>query len=129
MYLKNFCKFTVIGGAIIIEFIKWVVRPYFHLVQPVKFIMGIMPNLFGAFLLPLGCYWLLNRYINLFSDIQLKLFCFICFLLLVFNEVLQLIPFFGRTFDWNDILASAAGLLLSYAFCSRFLFKRYATYP
>ena len=129
MYLKNICKFTVIGGAIIIEFIKWVVRPYFHLVQPVKFIMGIMPNLFGAFLLPLGCYWLLNRYINLFSALQLQLFCVICFALLVFNEVLQLIPFFGRTFDWNDIMASAVGLMASWLFCSRFLFKKYATYP
>ena len=129
MFLKNYCKYFVIIGAIIIEFIKWVVRPYFHLVQPLKFIMGIMPNLFGAFLLPIGCYWLLNRYINLFSAIQFQFFCLLCFALLVFNEVLQLIPFFGRTFDWNDILASAAGLLASYVFCNGYLFKKYATYP
>ncbi len=129
MQLRRFCKYMVLGGAFIIEFIKWVVRPYFHLVQPFKFIMGIMPNLFGSFLLPIGCYWLLNRYINLFSALQLKLFCVICFVLLVINELLQLIPVFGRTFDLNDILASAVGLLLSYIFCSRYLFPKYATYP
>jgi len=34
--------------------------------------------------------------------------------MLIINEYLQLIPFFGRTFDYNDIIFSSVGLMLSY---------------
>ncbi len=129
MILKNFCKYTLIIGAVIIEGIKWGIRPYFNFAQPTKYLLGIAPNLLGSFLLPFGCYWLLNRYINLHSDKQFKGFCVVCFCLLVINEALQLIPVFGRTFDSSDIAASAAGLTGSYFFCRNYLFKKLATYP
>lgn len=129
MTLKQFCKYVVISGAVIIEGIKWGVRPYFHFSQPTKFLLGIAPNLLGSFLLPLGCYWLLSRYINLHADKQFKAFCAVCFVLLIINELLQLIPVFGRTFDYSDIAASVFGLTGSYFFCSKYLFRKLATYP
>lgn len=129
MTLKYFCKYTLISGAVIIETIKWVIRPSFNFSQPTKFLMGVAPNLLGSFLLPFGCYWLLNRFINLHDDKQLRLFCLISFGLLLINETLQMVPVFGRTFDYNDIAASAIGLTASYFFCSKFLFPKLATYP
>lgn len=129
MLLKKFCKYIVIIGAFIIEGIKWGVRPYFNFNQPAKFLLGIAPNLLGSFLLPMGCYWLLSKYINLHNDKEFKNFCLVCFCLLVINETLQLIPVFGRTFDYSDIIASFAGLMTSYFFCSKYLFQKLATYP
>ncbi len=129
MTLKHFCRNTLLTGAVIIEGIKWIVRPYFHFSQPTKFLLGIAPNLLGSFLLPFGCYWLLGRYIDLHSDKQLRLFIVVSFILLVINELLQLIPVFGRTFDYYDIAASAVGLIGAYFFCGKYLFRKFATYP
>jgi len=129
MQLIRLCRTSVIAGTICIWIIKWGLRPYFHFDQPTKYFLGIAPNLLGSFLLPLGCHWLLRKYINLFEDAQLRAFCTISFILLVINELLQLIPFFGRTFDYSDIAASAIGLLGSYFFCSNYFFKKLATYP
>ena len=128
MALKNFCKYTVIIGTLMIWTIKWALRPYFHFVQPIKYLLGIAPNLLGSFLLPFGCYWMLGRFINLHEDKHFKWFCIICFVLLVINELLQLIPVFGRTFDYGDIGASAVGLITSYFFCGKYLFRKLATY-
>jgi hypothetical protein len=128
MTLKIFCKCTVIAGSIIIIAIKFAVRPYYHFAQPIKYLLGIAPNLLGAFLLPFGCYWLLNKFINLHSAKQFKWFCRVCFVLLVINELLQLIPVFGRTFDYNDIAASATGLISAYYLCSKYLFKKIADF-
>ena len=129
MQLKYFCKHTVITGTLVIWIIKWLIRPYIHFPQPMIFLLGIAPNLLGSFLLPFGAYWLLRKYIDLLNDHYLRLFCIVCFILLCINELLQLIPYFGRTFDYYDIAASAAGLLGSYFLCGKFLFKRLATYP
>ncbi len=129
MTLKQFCKYVVISGAVIIEGIKWGIRPYFYFAPPTKFLLGIAPNLLGSFLLPFGCYWLLGRYINLYADKQSKALCIVCFVLLIINELLQLIPVFGRTFDYNDIAASVVGLTTSYFFCSKYLFRKLAMYP
>ncbi len=129
MQLKNFCRHIVIAGTLIIWIIKWGIRPYFHFKQPVLFLLGIAPNLLGSFLLPFGWYWLLRKYVNLYNTKQFTVFCMLCFILLCINELLQLIRFFGRTFDYNDIAASAIGLFASYFLCSKLLFKRPATYP
>jgi len=129
MTIKQFCKYTVLLGAVIVETIKWGIRPNFHFSEPTRFLLGIAPNLLGAFLLPLGGYWLLSRYLDLHNDKQLRLFCITAFAMLVINEVLQLVPVLGRTFDYNDIAASAVGLTASYFFYSKYLFRKPATYP
>jgi hypothetical protein len=60
-------------------------------------------------------YWLFENYFFLFcSAIDVQLLMALFFILLVANEFLQLLPVFGRTFDWNDILFSAIGLGFSY---------------
>ena len=129
MSAKSFCKFSVIIGMLLIWAIKWTLRPYFHFHQPVKYILGIAPNLLGSFLLPMGCFWLLSKYINLTNNYTFRIFCFTAFALLVINELLQLIPVFGRTFDYGDIAASFIGLTTSYLFCTKYVFRKLATYP
>ena len=129
MALRHFCRYAVIVGTMIIWIIKWALRPYLHFSQPTKYLLGIAPNLLGSFLLPFGCYWLLSRFINLHDDKQFKLFCVVCFALLIINELLQLIPVFGRTFDYSDIAASGVGLTAAYFFCGKYLFRKLVTYP
>ncbi len=129
MALKTFCKYVVIFGTLVIWAVKLGIRPYFHFGQPTQFLLGVIPNLLGSFLLPFGCCWLLGRYINLHNANVFKQFGALCFILLCINELLQLIPVFGRTFDYNDIEASAIGLTTAYFLCSKYLFRKLAVYP
>ena len=92
---------------------------------PLQFMAGIAPNLIGSFLVPFAAYWLYThpRFFNgqllrfyFFSDNRIV--CLTGFVLALVNEYIQLIPVFGRTFDYYDILFSALGLLLAfYSFC------------
>ncbi len=129
MTLKTLCKYVVVTGTIIIWIVKFGIRPYFDFGQPAQFLLGVIPNLLGSFLLPFGCFWLLSSYINLHNKIVFKQFSALCFMLLCINELLQLIPIFGRTFDYNDIIASAIGLTTAYVFCNKYLFRKLVTYP
>jgi hypothetical protein len=121
MEIKNISKWLVIFGALIIWSIKYGVRPYGDWDQPMKFILGIAPNLLGSFLIPFGACWffsgkenLLARIFRINSISNLRFVCYLGFGMLVINEYLQLIPFFGRTFDYWDIFSSAVGLAVSY---------------
>ncbi|MDP9230231.1 MAG: hypothetical protein M3O67_06135 [Bacteroidota bacterium] len=121
MDLKQTSKSAVISGALIIWIIKFFIRPGFHFDEPVRLLLGVAPNLFGAFLIPFGAFWifsgrefLLARIFRIHSVQDLRMVCMMAFGLLVINEYLQLIPFFGRTFDVLDILFSAVGLIASY---------------
>ncbi|HEX6193819.1 MAG TPA: hypothetical protein VFZ42_15705 [Chitinophagaceae bacterium] len=125
MYLKRISRTFIITGALIIWAIKFIIRPL-HLLPDAAFFLGIAPNLLGSFLIPFGAYWLFsgrNYYIARFFRIQspydLRVVCMIGFGMLIINEYLQLIPHFGRTFDYNDIVFSSIGLTLSYFSFSR----------
>ncbi|MBI2731193.1 MAG: hypothetical protein HYX40_10640 [Sphingobacteriales bacterium] len=122
---KDFCKWIAITGTLLIWTVKWAIRPYFHFNALNTLLLGIAPNLLGSFLLPVGGSWLLSKYIDLQIESVLRWFCVLCFCFLVLNEYLQLIPFFGRTFDYYDILASAIGLCCSYYFINRALAVRF----
>ncbi len=120
MELKYTSKWFVITGTLVIWIIKFVVRPLHLFDEPLKFFLGIAPNLLGSFLIPFGAYWffsgrnfLLARVFRIQSAYDLRLVCLLGFGMLIVNEYLQQIPFFGRTFDYNDILFSSVGLLLS----------------
>jgi hypothetical protein len=137
MELKNISKWIVITGALIIGSIKFGIRPFGDWGQPLKFLLGIAPNLIGSFLIPFGAYWifsgkefLLARLFHIHSYNDLRLVCFMGFGMLVINEYLQLIPVFGRTFDYFDLISSAIGLTASY-FGFRKIFARmlYRYYP
>jgi hypothetical protein len=126
MQLKSTCKRTVIIGAIVIGLIKLAIRPFFHFDQPLQFLLGIAPNLIGSFLLPFGAVWFFNgryflaaRMLQINSIQGLRQLCLFGMAMLIVNEYLQLIPVFGRTFDYYDILFSVAGLTTSY-----FIFKK-----
>jgi hypothetical protein len=119
--VKQVSKRLVIAGALLILAIKLIIRPLYLADYPAKFFFGIAPNLFGSFLIPFAVYWLFSR--NGFSiarifKIQarydLRLVCLIGFGMLIINEYLQLIPFFGRTFDYFDIVFSTVGLTTDY---------------
>jgi len=137
MGLKNISKWVVIAGALIIWSIKFGIRPYGEWDQPLKFLLGIAPNLIGSFLIPFGACWLfsgkdflLARIFHIHSISNLRLVCFIGFGILVINEYMQLIPVFGRTFDYFDLIFSAVGLTVSYFVYGKILTRSlYRYYP
>jgi hypothetical protein len=121
MELKQISKWFIIGGTLVIWVIKFVVRPLNFFDDPIRFFLNIAPNLLGSFLIPFGAYWffsgrnfLVARIFKIKTAYDLRLVCLLGFGMLVVNEYLQLIPFFGRTFDYNDILFSSIGLFISY---------------
>lgn len=120
MYLKQLSKNFVIIGTLIIWTIKFLVRPL-HLWDEASFFLGIAPNLLGSFLIPFGAYWffsgrnfLVARIFRIQSAYDLRIVCLMGFGMLIVNEYLQRIPFFGRTFDYNDIIFSSVGLVASH---------------
>ena len=128
MHLKLVSRRLVISGTLFIWLIKFAIRPLQHFDQPLQFILGILPNLAGSFLVPFGAYWffsgkdfLLARIFRIRTAFDLRLVCLLGFGMLVVNEYLQKIPVFGRTFDYNDILSSFIGLLLSWFVFGRLL--------
>ena len=135
MDLKKISKRIVIIGALFIWTVKFGIRPFFIFDLPVKFFLGIAPNLMGSFLIPFGAYWFFNeryflvaRIFHIRSFADLRSVCLVGFGLLVINEYLQLIPFFGRTFDFFDILFSLVGLTISYFVFSRLYYKAIVQY-
>lgn len=135
MQLKLASKRFVIVGALIIWSIKYLIRPLNLFDQPIKFLLGIAPNLLGSFLIPFGAYWFfcgrnffVARIFRIQSAYDLRLVCVLGFGMLIVNEYLQLIPFFGRTFDYNDIISSSIGLFSAYLVFSR-LQQRYVMQP
>jgi len=121
MRLKQISKWFVITGTLLIWLIKYILRPLDLFDEPVKFFLGIAPNLFGSFLVPFGAYWffsgknyLVARVFKIHTPYDLRLVCLMGFGLLILNEYLQRIPYFGRTFDYYDILFSLVGLVASH---------------
>lgn len=128
MELKRISKLMVISGTIIIWTIKFGIRPFHIFDGNEKFFLGIAPNLIGSFLIPFGAYWFFNgkkfliaRIFRLDSLYDLRLVCLIGFGMLIVNEYLQLVPFFGRTFDYFDIFFSAIGLSFSYFYFAKLM--------
>lgn len=118
--LKSISRTFVIAGTLVIWIIKFIIRPL-HIWDEASFFLGIAPNLLGSFLIPFGAYWffsgrnfLIARIFRIQSAYDLRLVCLMGFGMLIVNEYLQLIPFFGRTFDYNDIIFSLVGLMASH---------------
>jgi hypothetical protein len=137
MELRKISKWFLISGTLLILVLKYGVRPYWEGGEPVKFILGIAPNLLGSFLIPFGACWFFSGRENMVAKIfrihslqDLRVVCVLGFGMLTVNEYLQRVPFFGRTFDYYDILFSAAGLGAAY-FVFAGIFNRivYRYYP
>ena len=121
MRLKKISKWTVITGTLLIWTIKFVIRPFIQIPVPLKPFVGFAPNLVGSFLLPFGACWFFQRFFRLQTIKDLTITCFFGLFLVVINEYLQLIPFFGRTFDYLDILASVAGVCMGHLVFARLM--------
>jgi hypothetical protein len=120
MELKQISKWLVITGTLLIWTIKFIIRPLQLVDDPFRFFLNIAPNLFGSFLIPFAAYWFFTgrdffvaRIFRIQSAYDLRVVCLMGFGMLVVNEYLQRIPFFGRTFDYNDIAFSSVGLIIS----------------
>lgn len=125
----------IITGTLVIWTIKYGIRPLYGFDEPVRFFLNIAPNLLGSFLIPFGAYWffsgrnfLVARVFKIETPYDLRLVCLLGFGMLVVNEYLQLIPFFGRTFDYNDIIFSSVGLLASSFVFSRLQSRKLRNY-
>jgi hypothetical protein len=132
MELKYISRRVVIAGTLVIWTIKFLIRPAQLVTPPFDFFLGIAPNFLGSFLIPFcACWFFSGRYFKLSQLFQvntisaLRQLCLTAFGMLLINEYLQKIPFFGRTFDFFDILFSAIGLTVSYFVFSR-LQQRYS---
>ena len=123
MGIKNISKWVVIGGTLVIWVIKFLVRPFIHVPLLLKPFVGVAPNFIGSFLLPFGACWLFQRIFRLRTLDELWATCWFGLMLVVVNEYLQLIPFFGRTFDYLDIAFSVIGTGLGYLVFSRIMIR------
>jgi hypothetical protein len=112
--LKNYSRILVISGTLLIWLIKFLIRPFDLYADWLSPVIGFAPNLIGTFLLPFGAYWLFKKYFLMRNNYEVKLTCAFGLLLVIINEYLQLIPIFGRTFDYLDILASFVGIFIGY---------------
>lgn len=135
MELKQTSKWFVVTGTLIIWIIKYLVRPMHLFDEPTRFFLNIAPNLLGSFLIPFAAYWffsgrnfLVARLFRIECGYDLRLVCALGFGMLVVNEYLQLIPFFGRTFDYFDIVFSSVGLLVSYFVFGRLQSRKFREY-
>lgn len=123
MYLKNISRSIMILGTLLIWTIKFVIRPFVHVAPSLKPLTGFAPNLIGSFLLPFGACWFFQRLFRLQSQNDLTITCCVGLLLVIINEYLQLIPFFGRTFDYLDILSSVVGVFLGHLVFARLMIR------
>lgn len=125
MPLKRTSRLIMIVGTLLIWTIKFLVRPFVFIDPALKPLVGLAPNLIGSFLLPFGAYWFFQRIFRLETQRDLNITCCFGLLLVVINEYLQLIPVFGRTFDYLDIISSVIGVLIGHLSFKR-LMIRYA---
>lgn len=109
----------MITGTLLIWTVKFIIRPFVHIPVSIKPLMGFAPNLIGSFLLPFGACLFFQRVFRLETSRDLTFSCSFGLLLVIINEYLQLIPVFGRTFDYLDIFSSVIGV-----FCGHLVFAR-----
>lgn len=125
MPLKRTSRLIMVVGTLLIWAIKFLIRPFVYIDPALKPLIGLAPNLIGSFLLPFGACWFFQRIFRLETQRDLNITCCFGLLLVVINEYLQLIPIFGRTFDYLDIISSVIGVLIGHLSFKR-LMIRYA---
>jgi hypothetical protein len=123
MSLRVISKWTVIAGTLLIWTVKFIIRPFVHIPYYLKTLAGLAPNLIGSFLLPFGACWMFRWMFGMRTISELKMACWFGLVLVLINEYLQLVPFFGRTFDYLDILSSFIGVFLGYLSYGRLMLK------
>lgn len=124
----------VVAGTLVIWMIKLFIRPYGPWDEAGTFFLGVAPNFLGAFLVPFAAYWLYThpmffngRLLRFPFCSDTRIVCLFGFFLALVNEYLQLIPVFGRTFDYYDLAFTVAGLLIAY-YAFGAIYRRLAFY-
>lgn len=125
--MKPISRKIMMAGTLLIWAIKFIIRPYVHIPPAYKLLAGIAPNLLGSFLLPFGACWFFQRFFRLETPGDLTFTCSFGLLLVIVNEYLQRIPFFGRTFDYMDIVFSVIGVFLGHLVFRRLMLTRTQT--
>lgn len=115
MSLNRISRAYVITGILIIWVVKIIIRPYVSLSDVWQLITDVSPNLIGTLLLPFGAWWWFKKFFGMNTVFSIRFTCLTGFILVLINEYIQLVPVFGRTFDFLDILASIGGTLLGYS--------------
>lgn len=123
MPLKKVSRRIMIAGTLLIWSIKFLLRPFVSIDPALKPLVGLAPNLIGSFLLPFGACWFFQRIFRLETETDLNITCCFGLLLVVINEYLQLIPVFGRTFDYLDIISSVIGVFLGHLYFKRLMVR------
>ena len=120
IHINKTPSYYLLTGILFLIVLKSFIRPvYQDAPDGIIFLMGILPNLLGSFLLVYGIK-VFDRYLYFFYDTNLlRYYCFLCFAALLINEYIQLIPLFLRTFDYFDIAASVVGLTAGYSMIVR----------
>lgn len=104
----------IVTGVIIVGIILYLskfLRPYFSYNNSALSILGFLPNFGLAFAIPF--IYVSNR-IRLNKPVKHFTFsCFVTLLLMILNEIRDKYQP-GRVFDWHDIYASFAGVILTF---------------
>jgi hypothetical protein len=118
--MKNKLLFNNPTNAIIavcwalIILIKFVLRPIYFNDPNFSLLLGIGPNFLASFSGIFIAHKLLQYSFWFNFNVPIKIALLVWWLVAILNEVLQLIPLFGRTFDWLDMLASMFAIPFSY---------------
>lgn len=116
---KNKRGILIIGLCLIV-LVKFIIRPFMVLSPTFFLLRDVAPNLISAFLIPFGADLFLKRWIRLIEKRAVLWICFLGFLVITINELAQLFPVFGRTFDYFDLVFSLIGVGIGYWVFVRF---------
>jgi len=119
---KKYSAIIILAGLFTMFYVQYYLRPHYAPHNLLKIVMGCLPNLISAIILPYAGFWLLNRWLNFYSLLTQDIIHITTCLFLISYEMLQLIPVLGKTFDYFDITATIAGTIIS-SLCMKELIK------
>lgn len=112
-------RWILCTGLCLIVMVKFIIRP-FVLVPPAFYLYrDVAPNLISAFLIPFGADLFLKKWIPFVDKRSVLLICILGLIVITLNELAQLFPVFGRTFDYFDLIFSLIGVGIGYLVFTR----------
>ena len=106
-------KYVTVISIVIMLAVQYFIRPNYHYFNWIKTGMGCMPNFLSAIFVPAIFFILIEKIQNRISFKNLLLLHVIIVGMLCSYELLQMITFFGKTFDKLDIISTFAGSAIS----------------
>lgn len=112
-------KWILITGLCLIVLVKFFIRPFVSVPPEFYLYRDVAPNLISAFLIPFGADLFLKRWVPIFDKRFVLLICLLGLIVITLNELAQLFPVFGRTFDYYDLIFSLIGVSIGYLVFTR----------